>query len=329
MTLVLVTGATGFVGQTLCERLALSGHIVRAALRSDRPVPLCVSEKVVVGDIGASTDWSRALRGVDAVLHVAARAHILNDPQANSDAYFETNARGTRGLAAQAARAGVRRLVFLSSIKVNGEGTVARAYTSDDEPNPQDPYGSSKWLGEQYLCEVAAGSNLETAIVRSPLVYGPGVRANFLRLLGWVAKERPLPLGAVHNRRSLVSSANLADLLVRLVIHPRASGRVWMAADGEDLSTPGLILRIGSCMHRRVRLLPVPTPILRLAGLLTGKSAEVARLCGDLRVDITRTRNELGWIPPDTVDAGIARTVEWYLAESRSRGAGGDSIHVE
>jgi nucleoside-diphosphate-sugar epimerase len=321
MTRVLVTGATGFVGQTLCELLTRSGYAVRAALHTDRSIPACISEKVVVGGIGSSTDWRAALRGVDLVLHIAARAHVLHDTGANTDLYIETNARGTEHLANASAQAGIRRFGYLSSVKVNGEETTGQAYSAYDEPRPEDAYGTSKWLAEKHVMEIAARTGMETVIVRSPLVYGPGVRANFLRLLRWVDKEWPLPLGAIENNRSFVSIWNLCDLLVRLLEHPLASGRTWMVSDGEDLSTPELIQRLGSTMSRRVRLLPVPVGLLRLFGGLIGRKAEIARLCGSLVVNIEQTRRELEWSPPIKVDEGLARTVNWYLSEGRLRGA--------
>lgn len=315
MTRVLVTGATGFVGQTLCDVLTESGYVVRAALRNDRSIPPYISERAVVGDISATTDWRAALRDTDVVIHVAARAHILGDPSANSNLYIETNSRGTERLANASAGAGIRRFVYLSSVKVNGEQTTDRPYTTDDVPYPQDAYGTSKRLAEEHVSEVAAATDMEAVIVRSPLVYGPGVRANFLRLLRWVDKERPLPLGAIENTRSLVSIWNLCDLLVRVLEHPLAPGRTWMVSDGEDLSTPELIRRIASAMSRRVRLVPVPVHVLSLFGRLTGRKAEIARLCGSLAVDIDRTCSELGWSPPIEVDEALARTVAWYLAE--------------
>ena len=316
MTRVLVTGATGFVGQTLCGVLARSGYIVRAALRSDRALPPGISETAVVGDIGATTDWRAALRGLDVVIHVAARAHVLHDSSANSNLYVETNVHGTERLADASAQAGVRRFVLLSSVKVNGEETMEHAYTTDDEPRPRDAYGSSKWHAEERVRGVAKRTGMEAVIVRPPLVYGPGVRANFLRLLRWVDKERPLPLGAIANSRSLVSVWNLCDLLVRLLEHPRAPDRTWMVSDGEDLSTPELIRRIARAMNRRVRLVPVPIGLLTLLGVLTGRQAEIARLGSSLAVNIEHTRHELEWTPPMRVDEAIARTVTWYLSEA-------------
>jgi UDP-glucose 4-epimerase len=317
MRRVLVTGATGFIGQPLCELLAHSGLVVRAALRNDRAVSACIAEKAVVGDIAATTDWRAALDDVDVVIHVAARVHVLNDASTGVQLYNETNARGTERLAQASAQAGIRRFVLLSSVKVNGEETTGHAYSAQDEPQPQDAYGTSKWLAEKHLAEVAGGTGMEAVVVRSPLVSGPGVRANFLRLLRWVDKEWPLPLGAIRNRRSLVSVWNLCDLLVLLLEHPLAPGRTWMVSDGEDVSTPDLIQRLGIAMSRRVRLLPVPMSLLRLLGRMTGREAEMARLCGSLLIDIGHTRRDLKWVPPVKLDEGLARTVAAYLAARR------------
>lgn len=315
---VLVTGATGFVGSVLCESLARSGYRVRAALRSDRAVLACISEKAVVGDIGATTDWSAALDGIDYVIHAAARVHVMHDSAA--DLFAETNANGTQCLALAAAHAGVGRFIFLSSVKVNGEGTAGRAYSAADEPHPCDAYGKSKWDGEQYLREVGGTTAMETVIVRPPLVYGPGVKANFLRLLRWVDKELPLPLGAIDNSRSLVSVWNLCDLLVRLLTGRAAPAETWMVSDGEDLSTPELIRGLARAMDRRARLISVPAGLLRVCGGLIGRKAEMSRLCGSLAVDIARTRDKLGWSPPVSVEEALSRTVAWYLSEGRSHG---------
>lgn len=318
MTRVLVTGATGFVGRVLCETLALSGYRVRAALRSDRAVPACIAEKALVGEIGGSTDWSAALDDVDLIIHAAARVHVMHD--AAADLCFETNTNGTRRLATAAAQAGVRRFVFLSSIKVNGEETMGGAYTATDVVRPQDPYGQSKLDGEKFVQEIGASTDMETVIVRPPLVYGPGVKANFLRLMHWVDRERPLPFAAIKNSRSLVSIWNLCELLVLVTQHPAAAGATWMVSDGEDLSTPELMRRLGRAMQRRVRLFSVPVGLLKLGGTLAGRALEVRRLCGSLAVDIAQTRSLLGWSPPVSADESLARTVAWYLAEQRSRG---------
>ena len=311
---VLLTGATGFVGRALLPELLAAGYVVRAALRSSATGLNDKVESIVVGDIGPQTDWTAALRDVDVVMHAAARAHVLGDDPANENLYIDSNARGSIRLAEAAAESGVGRFIFLSSVKVNGEDSGAGSFRSTDTPAPQDAYGRSKAMAEEGLWRVAR-SGMEVACVRLPLVYGPGVRANFLRLLGWVDRGWPLPLGSVHNRRSLVSTWNLCSLLVRLIEHPNAAGRTWMVSDGEDLSTPELIRRIGSAMNRSVRLLPVPLPLLRAAARLFGKEAEAMRLCGSLAVDIEATRRLLDWQPPLCVDESLIRTVRWYGVE--------------
>jgi nucleoside-diphosphate-sugar epimerase len=318
---VLVTGASGFVGSVLCEALSRSGYLVRAAIRNEGSAQVTVSDKVVIGDIALVIDWSAALRDVDVVIHLAARAHVLHDSLANANLYHEANALGSQRLAEACAAAGVRRFIYLSSIKVNGEETTGRAFTALDVPHPNDAYGTSKWCAEKYLVEVSKRSGMETAIVRPPLVYGPGVRANFLRLLRWIDKGRVLPLGAIANKRSLVSIWNLCDLLMKLLQCPAAPGQVWLVSDGEDLSTPDLIRRVGRAMGRPTKLLPIPQGLIQLVGRLAGRQDEVARICGSLEVDIAATRRELGWSPPLTVDESLARTIDWYLSEGRPRGA--------
>ncbi len=319
MSRVLVTGASGFVGRTLCGALTKAGYRVRAAVRDPGRAPPDAAEIVTVGDLGADTSWHPALEGVDLAIHLAARAHVMND-RGNGEAYREVNARGTQNFAAHCAAARVRRLVFLSSVKVNGEAAAERPYSALDEPRPQDAYGVSKYEAERFAMQVGEQSGMEVAIVRAPLMYGPGVKANFARLMRWVDQERLLPLGAVANRRSLLSLWNLSDLLAVLLAHPAAPGQVWMASDGEDVSTPELIRRLARAMNRRVRLVAVPTALLRAAGSVLGRGAEVMRLCGSLTVDIDSTRGRLGWSPPLSLDEGLARTVAWYRSAEAARG---------
>jgi nucleoside-diphosphate-sugar epimerase len=318
MTRVLVTGATGFIGRVLCEALTRSGYLVRGALRTDRSASVAIAEKVIVGDIHSTTDWTQALHGVDLVIHAAARAPVRHAARAASNVYCETNERGTQHLANVAAQRNVTRFIYLSSIKANGEETSGRAYTPFDEPRPQDDYGLSKWHAEQHVVEIARRTGMEVVIVRPPLVYGPGVRSNFRRLLQWVDHGWPLPLGAIRNRRSLVNVWNLCDLLLHVLKHESAPGRAWMVSDGEDLSTPDLIRRVGAAMGRRVRLFPVPVGLLQVSAGLVGRSGELARLTGSLAVDISETRARLGWSPRTPLDEALARTVAWYLAEGRS-----------
>jgi UDP-glucose 4-epimerase len=316
---VIVTGASGFVGGTLCGVLSRAGYRVRAAVRDPRRAPPEAAETATVGELGADTRWHDSLEGVELAIHLAARAHVMNDA-GSADAYREANARGTLNFAAQCAQAGVRRLVFLSSVKVNGEATAERPFSALDPPQPQDPYGVSKCEGEKFAMQVGEQSAMEVAIVRAPLMYGPGVKANFLRLMRWVDQERLLPLGAVANRRSLLSVWNLCDLLRVLLTHPQAAGRVWMASDGEDVSTPELVRRMACAMQRRARLVPVPMALLRAVGGAFGRRAEVMRLCGSLTVDLSATREGLGWSPPTTMNEGLERTVHWYRSAGATRG---------
>jgi nucleoside-diphosphate-sugar epimerase len=315
---ILVTGASGFVGQALCGVLAHAGYVVRAAVRRDGAVPAGTAEKVLVGDIGAGTVWREALAGVGSVVHLAARAHMLHAQRSELNEYAEINAHATRNLASAAAQAGVRRFVFLSSVKVNGESSADGAFTASDRPHPQDSYGESKWLGEQLLIEVASDTGMQAAVVRSPLVYGPGVRANFLRLMRWVDSGWPIPIGAVRNARSLVSVWNLCDFIALALSSPTAPGRTWMVSDGADLSTPELVRLIARAMHRRVTMPSVPVGVLRACGALLGRRAEIERLCDTLVVDITPARRELGWSPPLTVNQALQRTVGWYLSAGKS-----------
>lgn len=315
MSHILVTGANGFVGRVLCETLVRAGHSVRAAVRNPTAA-IAGSESVAVGDLNADTDWSRALAGIDTVIHAAARAHILHDSPDNAALYIRTNADGTCGLIEAAARAKVDRLVYVSSIKVNGEATANAPFTASDPPGPLDDYGRSKLAAEALVLAAASAGKLDGYIVRPPLVYGAGVRANFLRLMRWTWKGIPLPLGAVDNARSMISVWNLGDVLARLATVRRPGARTFLVSDDDDLSTPALIRGLAAAMNRHARLVPIPVALLRLAGNMTGKSAEIARLCGSLRVDIGATRELLDWAPPLSVDEGISRTVRWFLDEA-------------
>jgi UDP-N-acetyl-alpha-D-quinovosamine dehydrogenase len=313
---VLVTGSNGFIGQHLQQALADNGFDYRGAVRSGKPGQ--DSRACIVGDIGPSTDWSAALDGIDTVVHLAGRAHLLRGTSTESGTYFRrVNAEGTAALVRAAVLAGVRRFVYVSSIKVLGGETGDTSFDAASTPRPCDDYARSKLEGE-IAARSAASARFDVVVVRLPLVYGPGVRANFLRLLHWVDKEWPLPLGAVDNRRSLVSVWNLCDLVVNMVLNPAAPGGIWLVSDGEDLSTPQIIRRIAHAMGRRVRLAAVPVALLQLAGRLTGRQEEIRRLCGSLTVDMTRTRDELKWLPPVSVDESLKRTADRYLARGRS-----------
>ncbi|MFP4226686.1 MAG: UDP-glucose 4-epimerase family protein [Desulfobacterales bacterium] len=301
-----VTGATGFVGRALCASLEKRAGGVRRIVRKKQ-----AGGVAAVGDIGPETDWSGALEGVQTVVHLAARVHVMADEAGDPLAEFRRiNLEGTENLARQAAGAGVKRLVFLSSVKVNGEATeFGRPFTVQDAPAPQDPYAISKFEAEQGLRRVEKETGLEVVIIRPPLVYGPGVKANFLRLMQAVQKGLPLPLGLVRNRRSMVALDNLVDLILTCIDHPAAAGQTFLVSDGEDLSTPELIRKLAQAMGKKARLLPVPPALLRLGGTVLGKRAEVERLIGSLQVDIGHTCETLGWRPVVSVDEGVRRCV--------------------
>lgn len=290
--------------------LAGRGDCVRPAVR--------LAEKegdLAVGSIGPATDWSGALAGIDCVVHTAARVHVMTDTVADPLASFrEVNVAGTRRLAQQAAQAGVGRLVFLSSIKVNGEQSQPdRPFLPSDLPAPRDAYGLSKYEAEQALFAVAAQTGLEAVVIRPPLVHGPGVKANFLAMMQWLRKGYPLPLGAIENKRSLVALDNLVDLIVTCIDHPAAANQVFLAGDGEDLSTPELLRRLGTALASPARLLPVPVVWLKAGAKALGRDDLFQRLSGSLQVDISKARNLLGWNPPISVDEGLRRTAQSFL----------------
>ncbi|MDR2789042.1 MAG: SDR family oxidoreductase [Candidatus Accumulibacter sp.] len=311
--MILVTGAAGFVGSALTARLA-SLDRVRAATHSVSRAWTHPNVTVIHGrTLSPEEDWSTALGGVSTVIHCAARVHVMRESSADAlAAYRRINARGTLNLARQAVAAGVRRFVFLSSIKVNGECTPpGRPFTADQAPAPSDPYGISKMEAEQGLRALALDSDLEVVIVRPPLVYGPGVKANFLALTRVLARGWPLPLGALtQNRRSLVALDNLVDLLETCVDHPAAANRTFLVSDGEDLSTVDLLERLGAALGRPARLIPVPVGCLVAAATVLGRAGEIRRLRQSLQVDMRQTQATLGWTPPLTVDEGLRRAVQ-------------------
>lgn len=312
--MILVTGATGFVGSALVMRLAADPDCkgVVAAVRRKADLRPEGVRQVQVGDLLPTTDWGMALQGIDAVVHCAARVHMMQDDATDPlQAYREMNVNGTLNLARQAAQARVGRFVFVSSIKVNGESTQpGQPLTADDVPSPLDPYGVSKLEAELGLREIEAQTGMEVVIVRPPLVYGLGVKANFASMMRWVARGTPLPLGAIQNARSMVALDNLVDLLVTCLTHPAAAGQTFLVSDGEDVSTTELLRRTAQTMGKKVLLLPVPASVLELSAAMLGKRAMAQRLCGSLQVDIEKTRRLLGWYPPLTLDQGLKKAVE-------------------
>lgn len=307
---LLVTGATGFIGKALCAQAVRNGLAVFGALRKRGETASCV-EPVVVGEINRATDWGCALFEVSIVVHLAARVHVMRDAVADPLAAFrDINVEGTLNLARQAAVAGVKRFVFLSSVKANGEYTLSSmAFTEADTPDPQDAYGQSKHEAEQGLREIAAETGMEVVIIRPPLVYGPGVKANFAALMRAVQRGWPLPLGAVHNQRSLVALDNLVDFIVTCISHPQAANHTFLVSDGHDLSTTELVRGMAQAAGVPARLLPVPVWALQAAGTLLGKGEAVQRLRGNLQLDISKAHELLGWVPPVSVDEGLRRAM--------------------
>lgn len=309
--MILVTGANGFVGRQLCAILSQRNIPFRKVVRSPH------TDAVIVGEINDQTDWQSALLGVSVVVHLAARVHVMNDTSTDPLAEFrKVNVEGTLRLAEQAALANVKRFVFISSIKVNGERTLRdQPFCADDIPAPIDPYGISKEEAERRLLKLAETSSMEVVIIRPPLVYGVGVKANFFKMMSWLSRGIPLPLGAIDNQRSMVAVENLADLIITCCDHPAAANQIFLASDGEDLSTPELLRRMGDALGTPARLLPISSGLIKfLAGLL-GKKDVAQRLCDSLQVDISKNRNLLGWNPPLNVDEGLYKTAQGFLHE--------------
>ncbi|WP_374367515.1 UDP-glucose 4-epimerase family protein [Stutzerimonas sp.] len=304
---VLLTGATGFVGRHLYRGLLSRDEFYLSCSVRSRSLDIRARQEIV-GSLGPSTNWSTALAEVHIVIHAAALAHKGGVADSMAE-YRRVNVEGTLNLARQAATAGVRRFVFISSIGVNGNINFL-PFHIDDMPNPAELYAQSKWDAEQGLRQLAAETGMEVVIIRPPLVYGPGARGNFGSLVRWVEKGVPLPLGAIHNKRSLVGIDNLVDLIIRCIDHPGAANQVFLAGDGEDLSTTELLRAVGKAMGKPARLIPVPAGLLQFGATLLGKKAMAQRLLGSLQVDISKTCELLEWKPPYTVEEGLRRCFE-------------------
>ncbi len=307
---LLITGASGFVGKALCELAVHHGLFVRVALRTSVEVPSYI-EQFVIGEINVATDWGLAFHDVNVIVHLAARVHVMHDTAIDSLAVFRSvNVDGTLNLARQAAALGVKRFVFISSVKVNGESTPpGRAFTEADALDPHDAYAQSKHEAEQGLRQLSADTGMEVVIIRPPLVYGPGVKANFASLMRAVQRGWPLPLGAVHNQRSFVALDNLVDFIVTCITQPQAANQTFLVSDGQDLSTTELVRVMAQAAGVPARLLPVPVRALQAGASLLGKGDAVQRLCGNLQVDISKARSLFGWVPPVSVDEGLRRTM--------------------
>ena len=314
MKKIFVTGASGFIGHPLCKTLSNSNFFVRGSIRSD---DLLFTnnhiEYVSVGNISHQTYWKEVLSGIDCIIHCAGRAHRMHENK-NSNEYYLMNIESTKNLAEQAAEVGVKRLIFLSSIKVNGEFTnkigSRQKFFFNDIPNAKDVYAKSKLEAEKILFEISSRLGLEVVVIRLPLTYGNNVKGNLAQLIKIIRKNFPLPLSMIENQRSMIGIDNLIDLLIRCIDHPEASGKTFLASDGEDLSTPELIKLIDSSMGRKANLFPFPISMLKFLGSVLGKREEINRLVGSLRIDNSYTKEILNWTPPINVEEGIRRMVQ-------------------
>lgn len=316
---VLVTGATGFIGPVVCARLLQLGYQVKVVVRDlerSKALPYAI-ERAVVPGISGTTDWADILAGAVGIIHLASAAERAGlGTGAQIEHLRSVNVEGSVRLAHAASAAGVRRFVNISTLKVNGETSNADGFGENDKPAPQGPYAISKWEAEQRLHEVAAQTGIELVTLRPPLVYGPGVKGNFLRLMNWIARGWPLPLASVHNRRSLIYVGNLVAAIVKALASPRAAGRTYLVNDGEDVSTPDLIRAVAHALDVTPRLFPCPVTLLKAGAAMLGRGDEIARLTGSLQVSSSRIGSELGWRPPFTLVQGLAETARWY----RNRG---------
>jgi len=309
--LVLLTGATGFLGRQIVNQLGKdSDYLLRTAVRKKSASQEgLLHEEVNVQDISLPMDWSSALKECDFIIHTAARAHIMNETAINPlHEYHAVNVDGTMNLARQAAAHGVKRFIFLSTIKVNGEETsLGNCYTSSDIPNPQDPYAISKYKAEKALQALALETGMEVVIIRPPMIYGPQVKGNFLRIINWLKRGFPLPLKAIKNKRSFVSVYNLVDLIIHCLNHPRAANQIFLVSDGEDVSIAELLSKTATAMNTSARLFTMPYGLMKALASGLGKQAELQRLCGSLQVDMSQTCEILNWKPKISIDDGLHR----------------------
>jgi nucleoside-diphosphate-sugar epimerase len=314
MKKICITGANGFVGKSLCKALISSNNSIKAfARRMDSSLNSLKVEYIQIGDISLDINLKEYLVGCDCIVHCAGKAHIMNDTS-NLDVYQSVNIVGTKNLAEQAVLAGVKRFIFLSSVKVNGESTGnsddPKIFTNDDTPNPQDNYAISKFEAEKALWEIASKTNLEVVIVRLPLVYGTSAKGNLNRLIKLINSKIPLPFADIKNKRSLIGIDNLVDVLVRCIEHPNAAGKTFLVSDGEDLSTSELINIIASGMNRSVKLFRLPRALLKFFGFILMRQSQIDRLTGSLQIDNSYVRKILNWTPPVSIEEGIKRMVK-------------------
>lgn len=311
---ILVTGANGFVGRALCEALIKQGTSVKATCRDAKSIDLAGCKVVQMQSIDAETEWTASLDSVHTVIHLAARVHVMNDHAINPlEEFRKVNLHGTVNLARQAARAGVKRFIYVSSIKVNGEYTKAgKPFTEVDITNPTDAYAVSKFEAEQALLQIAQQAGMEVVIIRPPLVYGPGVKANFANMMQMLQRGIPLPFGAIQNKRSFVYVGNLVNFILRCVEHQAAANQIFLVSDGHDLSTKELLLNCAQALKVKVRLLPIPVWLLKFFAIIFGKKEMAQRLCDNLQVNISKAEYLLNWTPSISIIEGLAETAKGF-----------------
>jgi nucleoside-diphosphate-sugar epimerase len=311
MSNLLITGANGFVGRALISKLVIeTNHLVRASVRKkiiQFPSQIEVVENM---DASSNTNWTNALRDIDVVIHLLARVHVMDDKVADPLLEFRNiNVNATIALANAAAKQGIKRFVFLSSVKVNGESTLHKPFSEFDVPHPQNAYAISKWEAEEALRKISKDTGMEVVIIRSPLVYGPNVKANFLKMMQYIKRGIPLPLGAIQNKRSLIGIDNLVDFIATIISHPKAANQTFLISDDEDISTTDLLRRIGKYIGKPARLIPLHPKILSFLFNILGRQDFGGRLLGSFEVDITKAKKLLAWFPPKTLDEGLRATV--------------------
>ena len=314
MKKVLVTGASGFIGKHLCSKLnKLNWNVYGTVRKFDFHSSHYDFKAIAVDEINSNTNWGNALKNVDYIIHCAGKAHLINEND-NVNMYHSTNTEGTKNLAQQAVEAGVKKLIFLSSVKVNGESTNDisnnKIFTNNSKIDPKDPYSVSKFEGEKLLWKISSETDLEVVVVRLPLVYGKGVKGNLARLIKLVRSGIPLPFSMIVNKRTMIGIDNLVDLLIRCIDHVDAAGKTFLVSDGKDISTPELIKLIALSMEKRAYLFPLPISLLKFLGSIFGKRKEINRLVGSLRVDNNYVREKLNWTPPISIEEGIRRMVQ-------------------
>ena len=318
--MILITGTTGFVGKALTDYLTNNQVNIRLAVRSKKLNTISPTvHEMEVGNIGPASNWSSALKKIDTVIHLAARVHVMNDVNDPLDKFRKINTAATINLAKQAAEAGVKRFIFISSVKVNGETTSDdQPFTSDGHHIPTDPYGLSKYEAEQGLLSLAKETGMEVVIIRPPLIYGPDVKANFASMMLWVKKGIPLPFGAVNNQRSLIALENLVSFIIHCIDHPKAANEIFLISDGEDVSTTELLQKVAKAFQVYSWLIPIPVSWMKLAARIVGKGDVANRLFSSLQVDSSKARDLLGWQPVITMDEQLKKTADAYLENEKT-----------